>query len=243
MVQMSDKCLLSKTEKAHISGQMQIICVCWDLWLAYLVFCLLGVLSVLYWVFWMVYLVFSSKKCAELYIYSLKAVDSLWRSLYATLWAVAPVWHLPKPLPRPPWWHDMRHGELPGAKKAGVRSWGWCTRSNFDGGGGVSSIPQETCKAGCNLKADNRLTTKIQREICIPSTWFPSTIPSNPFNMLLSWHQLWRELCSSLCPINASINWKQHTKVKHKKKTIHTTISSQLLHSNVSRHPCLIAQT
>ena len=97
--------------------------------------------------------------------------------------------------------------ELPGADKAGVGSWGWCTRSNFDGGGGVSSIPQETCKAGCNLKADNRLMTKIPREICIPST-----IP------LTCFYQLRRELCSSLCPINASINWKQHTKVKHKKK-------------------------
>ena len=67
-------------------------------------------------------------------------------------------------------------------------SWGWCTRSNFDGGGGVSSIPQETCKAGCNLKADNRLMTKIPREICIPST-----IP------LTCFYQLRRELCSSLC--------------------------------------------
>ena len=78
--------------------------------------------------------------------------------------------------------------ELPGADKAGVGSWGWCTRSNFDGGGGVSSIPQETCKAGCNLKADNRLMTKIPREICIPST-----IP------LTCFYQLRRELCSSLC--------------------------------------------
>ena len=33
MAQMSDKCLLFKTEKAQISGQMQIICACWDLWL------------------------------------------------------------------------------------------------------------------------------------------------------------------------------------------------------------------
>ena len=33
MVQMSAQCLLSKTEKAQISGQMQIICTGWHLWL------------------------------------------------------------------------------------------------------------------------------------------------------------------------------------------------------------------
>ena len=32
MAQMSDKCLSCKTEKAQISGQMQIICVGWGLW-------------------------------------------------------------------------------------------------------------------------------------------------------------------------------------------------------------------
>ena len=34
MVQMSAQNLLSKTEKAQISGQMQIICTGWQLWLA-----------------------------------------------------------------------------------------------------------------------------------------------------------------------------------------------------------------
>ena len=34
MVQMSAQCLLCKTEKAQISGQMQIICTGWQLWLA-----------------------------------------------------------------------------------------------------------------------------------------------------------------------------------------------------------------
>ena len=34
MVQMSAQCLLCKTEKAQISGQMQIICTGWHLWMA-----------------------------------------------------------------------------------------------------------------------------------------------------------------------------------------------------------------
>ena len=35
MTQMSNKCLLSKTEKAQMSGQIQIIWVCWDLCFPY----------------------------------------------------------------------------------------------------------------------------------------------------------------------------------------------------------------